>query len=320
MSQLDRVSAAVQLTGASLANPLIAVADVVQDANTDIFSNALIGAPWNAAPYDVVFNGIIPDIFGREYPFPILNSVVSNVSGYTWAGIRGSGEVGLGLALGLTNTPGALINAVQILVGGGSVSDALAVLQTAIVDPIQTGIASGVEAATYIVDNLVQNVQIVAAAIPQLVTSLVTEGIAGAQYVIGNAITTLKTAFAELTSGDLTGAWNTSVNGFLGRNGTLGYIENLTLGPGINDTTVPVTIPSARTILTTGAQTVGDNIFNPPYTPVIPVPSAAKKPAASASALAAVPTATGTSAGGQSQASTAKHSGSTRAANHHAAS
>lgn len=277
LPSVQRATASIELT-ASVANPLIAIGGVIQDVNTDIFNNAEIGAPWSN-PYGLVYNGIIPDIFARAFPFPVTTSVISNLSGYAWAGIRGAGEVGLGLALGVIGAPAALVGAAQVLIGGGTPAQALAVLQAGIVDPIQTGIASGLEAANYIVDNVVYNVGAVLNGIVPAVTGLAGSLIGGTQFIVQKAINTLTTAFGQLSGGQFVDAWNTVVNGFLGRQGTLGYLEQMTLGPGI-DAGGGNYIPSPRTVITTALSTLGGDIFNPPYTPVVPVPSAANKAAA----------------------------------------
>lgn len=294
LSSADR--AATQATSvalAGLASPLNAIAEVIEDVNTNIFYNGIWDAPWNTLPslsdYAYAgYQGILPDVV--FWPLPLAQTVVTNLSGYAWAGIRGVGDLANKGLQAVWNTPFALVDAAQLLIAGDP-DGALAVIQSQIVLPLQKGINSALNSASYIVNNLVENVGIVASALPTLVTNLVGVTVGGASYIVNQAIATLTTAFGQLTSGQFGAAWDTAVNGFLGRNGTLGYLEKLTIGPGVvtTDPANPV-IPSLRAVVTQGTRQLADSFYNPPYDPAAGPfqPAAAATPAApSASALRA---------------------------------
>lgn len=269
VSSADRAATqAVRL--ASVAGPINAIAEVIEDVNTNIFYNGAWDAPWNTLPdlsdYAYAgYQGILPDI--AFWPLPLAQTVFTNVSGYAWAGIRGVGDLANKTLQAVWNTPFAVVDAAQFLIAGDPTS-ALAVLQNQIVLPLEKGINSALNSANYIVSNLIENVGIVASALPTLVTNLVGVTVGGTSYILNQAIATLTTAFGQLTSGQFEAAWNTAVNGFLGRNGTLGYLEKLTIGPGVvtADPTNPV-IPSLRAVVTQGTRQLADSFYNAPYDP-----------------------------------------------------
>lgn len=269
---------------AALASPINAIAEVIEDVNTNILYNGTWGAPWNTLPslgdYAYAgYQGILPDI--AFWPLPLAQTVVTNVSGYGWAAVRGVGDLANKSLQAAWNTPFALVDAAQLLIAGDPTA-ALAVIQNQIVLPLQKGINSALNSANYIVSNLIENVGIVAAAVPTLVTNLVGVTVGGTSYIVNQAIATLTTAFGQLTSGQFAAAWDTAVNGFLGRNGTLGYLEKLTIGPGVvtGDPANPV-IPSLRAVVTQGTRQLADSFYNAPYDPATGPfqPAAAAKPA-----------------------------------------
>lgn len=276
----------VALTG--VANPINAIAEVVEDANTNIFYNDGWGAPWNAIPdLEYAYSGyvgIVPD-FGY-WPLPVATTVLTNVSGYAWAGIRGVGDFANKSFQAVWNTPLAVVAAVQSLIAGDP-DQALAILQNEIVLPLQKAVNSALNSVAYIVQNVIENVGIVASALPTILTNLAGVGVGGATFIATQAVNTLKTAFGQLTGGQFVEAWNTTVNGFLGRQGTLGYLEQLTIGPGVltGDPSTPV-IPSVRAVLTQGTRELANSFYNFPYNPATGPfqPATAAKPAASVAA------------------------------------
>ena len=86
-------------------------------------------------------------------------------------------------------------------------------------------------------------------------------------------------------------AWNIAVAGFLGREGTFGSLEKLTLGPGI--VYAGGSIPSYRTVVNSIAQSFP---FNDPYDP-------AQGPFQPASAAVRLPRVAGGAGGGDLQES-----------------
>lgn len=306
----QRVAAAVSLT--SLVNPVNAIAEVVEDANTNIFYNDGWGAPWNAIPglSDYAYAGyvgILPDF--AYWPLPIATTVVTNLSGYAWAGIRGVGDFANKTFQAVWNTPFAVVDAVQLVIAGHP-DQALALLQQQIVLPLQKAVNSALNSVAYIANNIVENIGIVGNALSTIVVNLAASSFAGASFIATAAIDTLTTAFGQLTSGQFENAWNTAVNGFLGRNGTLGYIEKLTIGPGV-ETGVPATpiIPSVRAVLTQSTRELGDSFYNFPYDPAagpFQPATAAVAPAKAAVSTFSAPVAAATTGDGSSAGSDVK--------------
>lgn len=315
---LNRVSAEVQLSALSLVNPITAVGAVVEDLNTDIFSQAFVSQDlvWgdyftNPPAYDLLYAplnlGIIPD-FGNQLSTGALVGLVNNLSGYTWAGIRGVGVVGAGAAAALFNTPIAVLNAVQ-LIAAGNPQGALDVLKTQILGPLKQGIQGLGESVGYILDNAIRNVKtVLGTTTPTLLKGVIDSVANGTIYVVKSALATVVQVVKDITTLNIQAAWNDSVNGFLSKNGTLGQLEQLTAGIGIvaTDTTVTpaydyVAIPSTRSVVTSVLQRTGDyaslgqgGITNAPFAPTPGPVASVKLPSAasvtrSAAAVAAAP-------------------------------
>ena len=308
LPSLQRVSADVQLV---VANPINAIGGVIQDVNTDIFNQAFIDSyTWpdfffgtDDYFYGPNYNGLLPDLVNLFSSGP-LSALINNVSGYAWAGIRGVGVIGSGTAAALFNTPGALIGAAQELIVNQDLDAALAILQTQILGPLQLGITGAVEATGYIIDNVIDNAQtVLTSTLPFLVSELLGVATGGLSFMANSVINTVGTIITNLATfslAGLEGAWNAAVNGFLGREGLLGQIEQLTLGLGIvrvvggeNE----VVVPSVRSVITSELQRLGDfkvigdgGILNEPFdAPPAPPPGAAEQ--AAATTLAAAPAA-----------------------------
>lgn len=308
LPSLQRVSADVQLV---VANPINAIGGVIQDVNTDIFNQAFIDSyTWpdfffgtDDYFYGPNYNGLLPDLVNLFSSGP-LSALINNVSGYAWAGIRGVGVIGSGTAAALFNTPGALIGAAQELIVNQDLDAALAILQTQILGPLQLGITGAVEATGYIIDNVIDNAQtVLTSTLPFVVSELLGVATGGLSFMANSVINTVGTIITNLATfslAGLEGAWNAAVNGFLGREGLLGQIEQLTLGLGIvrvvggeNE----VVVPSVRSVITSELQRLGDfkvigdgGILNEPFdAPPAPPPGAAEQ--AAATTLAAAPAA-----------------------------
>lgn len=312
----QRVAASVELS--ALLNPLTAIGAVIADVNTDIFSQAFISQAvvWPDDFYGVEFLyaplnlGIIPDLANQFSTGPLVG-LVNNLSGYLWAANRSAIVLGGGVAASVFNTPFALVTAVQELIAGDPEA-ALATLITEIVGPLQLGLEGALAGVGYIVDNVIGNFQtIVTSTLPFLVGGVVNSVVGGLTYVVESAVATVGQVVADLGAGQFEDAWNSAVNGFLGRQGTLGQIESLALGLGIVADVAgepTVVIPSLRSVLTSEIQRLGGQkawedggITNDPFNPPVPGPTAAVSESAPVAVLASVPAAVEAPAAPQTQ-------------------
>lgn len=319
LPSMQRVSMEFQLVG----NPITEIGSVLQDINTNLFNQ-------NFFPYDLNPNGwpelfysgpvnqeggddfvfaplnygLLPDI-ANQFSTGALNALINNISGYVWTGIRSAGIIPAGLAQAAFQAPGAVIEAVTLLIDSQPEA-ALQALVDGIVAPIQNGIEGALDGVGYIVNNIIFNAQtVLASTIPNLLQGLVATTIDGASFIAGALFNTVQTAFTEAIGGDIGGALSTLSAGLLGRNGTFGYLEQLTLGPGIVqvvDGFDTVVIGSYRSVLTSELQRLGSlntwttgededevyvgGILNPPYEPT-PGPFAAVRADASPAAATA---------------------------------
>ena len=254
----QRAAASIELS--SFDSPFTAISQVVEDVNTDILSNALFDKPYTTiTDFPLVYLGVIPDFL--YWPLPALTTVGTNLSGYGWAGVRGVGDLSAKALQAAWNTPFAVIDAAQLLFQGDT-QGAIDALKKGIVAPLQLGINSLLNSGDYILSNLVQNIGIVAAGIVPAVQNLVDTTFRGVTYIGSGALDTVQASVDALTKGDFEKAWNIAVEGFLGRGGTLGSLEKLTLGPGI--VYAGGFIPSYRTVVTGIAKNFP---FNDPYDP-----------------------------------------------------
>jgi hypothetical protein len=256
----QRAAASIELS--SFDSPITAISQVVEDVNTNIFSNATgFGNPWDTDPnFPLIYLGVIPDFL--DWPLPALTTAGINLSGYGWAAIRGVGDFGAKALQAAWNTPSAAVEAAQLALDGKT-QEALDLLQAQIVLPLQKGVNSLLNSAEYILTNVVKNAGfLLIAPIPDAIVGLVSVTIGGATFVAKAAVDTLQASFDELSQGHYDTAWNIAVAGFLGRQGTLGWLEKLTLGPGI--AVGSDVIPSYRTLINSVAQSFP---FNQPYDP-----------------------------------------------------
>ena len=313
---LPRVSAAVQLSALDLANPVTALADTVERFSSSIFSSFGLLDPfdelfWPDSFYADDFNvfygpstlGLVPDA-ANLFSFGGVSALINNVSGYAEAGIYVPLALGAGVGAALFNAPVAVVNAIGYLAAGDTEA-ALAELQIQILGPLTGGIQGALAGVGYIVDNAIANVQtVLRSTLPSLVGALVNQVITAATYLVESAVATAGAVITDLAALDFQGAWNTSVNGFIGPLGTLGQLSDLTVGLGIiedveyNDPPelIPTVVaPSIRSVLTSAGQRLGSysidgtgGIGNEPFDPPAPVLSAAAQPKRAASAAASV--------------------------------
>ena len=314
---LQRVSAAVQLSALDLANPITALAGVAEDLSGSIFNTSGLLDPfdelfWPESFYGSDFEffygpstfGLVPDA-ANLFSFGGVSALINNVSGYAEAGIYVPLALGTGVGAALFNAPVAVVNAIGYLAAGDTEA-ALAELQTQILGPLTDGIQGALAGVGYIVDNAIANVQtVLRSTLPSLVGALVNQVVTAATYLVESAVATAGAVITDLAALDFQGAWNTSVNGFIGPFGTLGQLSDLTVGLGIiedveydNDPPelIPTVVaPSIRSVLTSAGQRLGSysidgngGIGNEPFDPPAPVLSAAAQPKRAASAAASV--------------------------------
>jgi len=269
----------------ALANPITAVAGVVEFLNYQILSGQPLGDPADYTfgdPYWTEFFtatfpsdppttvrygpqtlGLIPDDVNL-FSTNALSAVIFNMSNYGFAVGEGALALGTGAATAVWNTPVAVATAVGYLAAGDTTA-ALAELQTQIVAPLQAGIQLATDAVTYITSNLTRNAQtILSTTLPKLLGGLARATAGGLTYLTQSAIATVTQVISDLAGLDFEAAWNDSVNGFLSGTGTLGQLTWLTVAP-IGFPTLspecctPWVSPSLRNVITTVAQQTGDS-------------------------------------------------------------
>ncbi len=271
----QRVAASIELSVFS--NPITAITDVVFDVGDAILDQAgfIDGLVWpegfyGADPFDPesaylyapFLFGIIPDLANQFSTGP-LTALVTNLSGYAFAGFSGAIALVDGVAGAAFYAPFAAVAAVQELIAGNPEA-ALETLAEAIVAPLQFGVEFALTSVGYIVDNIIQNVQLlVTSTLPLLVAGLA-EAVVGSVSLIASSLADTAASFvANLADLNIEGAWNAVVDGLLGSNGTLGQIVNQTIGVG--NVTVDeqdpdlfvITTPSIRSVLTSSLQRLG---------------------------------------------------------------
>ena len=269
----------------ALANPITAVAGVVEFLNYQILSGQPLGDPADYTfgdPYWTEFFtatfpsdppttvrygpqtlGLIPDDVNL-FSTNALSAVIFNMTNYGFAVGEGALALGTGAATAVWNTPAAVATAVGYLAAGDTAA-ALAELQTQIVAPLQAGIQLATDAVTYITSNLTRNAQtILSTTLPKLLGGLARATAGGLTYLTQSAIATVTQVISDLAGLDFEAAWNDSVNGFLSGTGTLGQLTWLTVAP-IGFPTLspecctPWVSPSLRNVITTVAQQTGDS-------------------------------------------------------------
>jgi len=284
MPSIQQVSTSYQLS--ALANPITAIAGVVEFLNYQILS----GQPLNADPAAYVFAdpywtdfftatnpftdppstvrfgpqtlGLIPDL-ANEFSTNALSAVISNLSNYGFAVGEGALALGTGTATAVWNTPTAVATAVGYAAAGDTAA-ALAELQTQILAPLQAGVQLATDAISYITSNLARNIQtILTATLPKLLGGLARATVGGLTYLTQSAIATVTQVVTDLATLNVEAAWNDSVNGFLSNTGTLGQLTWLTVAPiGFPNpadltTGIPWVSPSLRNVITTVSQQTG---------------------------------------------------------------
>ena len=272
----QQVSAAVQLS--AFANPVTELLGTLALTSEFIFYQDTLPSQsdlfWPDSFYNADFtfayapgyDGLIPDAV-NQFSFGALSAVLSNLSGYIDTTLYGVTGVAIGVSDAIFNTPFALITAAQLALAG-QIDAAITELQTQILVPLQDGIATGIQAGTYILSNVAANATtLLTDTLPRLVSGLAEATVAGTTYLVETAIAVATDVVSNLASANIEGAWNAAVNGLLDPgSGLLGLSAALTVGVGIfQDIDYPdigvvetVTPPSIRSVLTSVGQRVGD--------------------------------------------------------------
>ena len=272
----QQVSAAIQLS--AFANPVTELLGTLALTSENIFYQDTLPSPsdlfWPDSFYNSDFTfvyapnftGLLPDAV-NQFSSGALSAVLNNLSGYIDTTVYGVTGVAIGVSDAVFNTPFALITAAQLALAG-QIDAAIAELQAQILVPLQDGIATGIQAGTYILNNVVANATtLLTDTLPRLVSGLAEATVAGTTYLVETAISVATDVASNLASLNVEGAWNAAVNGLLDPgSGLLGSVAALTVGVGLfEDIDYPdigivqtVTPPSIRSVLTSVSQRVGD--------------------------------------------------------------
>ena len=327
VTALPKLSSAVQLS--SLSSPISALVGTASFTIDSLLNSAVLLDPftdlyWPDSYYSSDFSyffgpgyvGAVPDAV-NQFSFGALSALVSNLAGYTQAALDIPLSVVQGIGDAAINTPGAVISAVGYLAAGDP-SSALAVLQAAIVDPLQTSLQYVAYDIGYIVDNVIGNAtSLLTVALPQAIANVGSAISGGLNYLVSYTVEAVSLVISDIAAGQFDTAWNMVVDGFLGAEGLLGAISDLTVGIGLADfepyenpdgtTTDILTVyaPSVRSALTSTFQRLGSyrvaglgGILNEPYQLGVTASSAAAAPVrrAAAAAVTATPDLTAPSA------------------------
>ena len=272
----QQVAAAIQLS--AFANPVTELLGTLALTSEFIFWQDSLPSPsdlfWPDSFYNSDFTfvyapinyGLLPDAL-NQFSSGALSAVLTNLSGYIDTTVYGATGVAIGVSDAVFNTPFALITAAQLALAG-QVDAAIAELQAQILAPLQDGIATGIQAGTYLLNNVTANATtLLTDTLPRLVSGLVDATVEGTTLLVQTAIGVATDVVSNLASANIEGAWNAAVNGLLDPGtGLLGAVVALTVGVGnFEDIDYPdigvvetVTPPSIRSVLTSVGQRVGD--------------------------------------------------------------
>ena len=272
----QQVSAAIQLS--AFANPVTELLGTLALTSEFIFYQDTLPSPidlfWPESFYNSdftlvyapIYDGLLPDAV-NQVSTGALSAVLNNLSGYIDTTIYGVTGVAIAVSDAVFNTPFALITAAQLALAG-QIDAAIAELQAQILAPLQDGIATGIQAGTYILSNVAANATtLLTDTLPRLVSGLAEATVAGTTYLVETAIAVASDVVSNLASANIEGAGNAAVNGLLDPgSGLLGLSAALTVGVGLfEDIDYPdigvvetVTPASIRSVLTSVGQRVGD--------------------------------------------------------------
>ena len=221
----------------------------------DTFYGEFLYAPLNV--------GIIPDLANQFSTGP-LSGLINNLGGYGFAGVTTALVLVDGVARSVFNAPFAVVAAVEELIAGDPEA-ALQALRTGIIEPLQLAVEQAAIDVGYIVDNIIENIQIGFITLPRLVAGVVGAAVANVSLILESLADTAASFVANLAALNIEGAWNDVVDGILGPDGTLGQIVELTVGLGlgefVNEDDFVMTNPSIRSVLTSELQRLGSEKF-----------------------------------------------------------
>lgn len=273
----ERVAAAIQLSDFS--NPITAITGNIFYATESILNQNFLDNDffvWPESFYGVdPFDpesfflyapsnfGLIPDLVNQLSDGP-LSGLVNNLSGYGEAGIDSVLALVNGVANAGFNAPFAAFAAVQELIAGNPEA-ALQTLVEAIVAPLQYGVEYALAGVGYIVDNIIENIQIGFTTLPLLGAELIDSVVGSVSLIVESLADTAASFVANLADLNIEGAWNAVVDGLLGESSTLSLIVGQTIGLGYGDFVgedqFEITVPSPRAVLTSGFQRLGGQKF-----------------------------------------------------------
>lgn len=273
----ERVAAAIQLSAFS--NPVTAIGDNIFFAADVILSQNFVDSDffvwpdsfYGVDPFDPESSflyapsnfGLIPDLVNQFSAGP-LSALVNNLSGYGLAGIGSVIALVNGVADAGFNAPFAAFAAVQELIAGDPEA-ALQTLVEAIVAPLQGALDVALAGVGYIVDNIIENIQIGFTTLPLLGAELIDSVVGSVSLIAESLVDTAASFVANLADLNIEGAWNAVVDGLLGEESTLNLIVGQTIGLGYGDFVgedqFEITDPSPRSVLTSGFQRLGGQKF-----------------------------------------------------------
>ncbi len=262
----------------AFANPFYTVLSSMNLVVNDVFN-----------PYDhyapfAMLQGMIPQAIADH--LPVASQFGNNLSLYTGSVLQNlftsPTSTASVISIALWDLPSSLLTAAQQVLSG-DFSGAVTTLYNAIIAPIPYAIDPIVSAIQTVVGGVVGNALNVVGAIPGLVSSLINTTVVAIETLTGVAFSVGNNVLSNLASLNFEGAWNAYINGAWGPSGFAGYLEALTIGPGIGIWPTQGYLSSFR-VWGQGAVYTLANALGASYI----VPAAAVAPGAAARTAAAV--------------------------------
>ena len=283
-AQREASSAMVALT--ALNSPITALVDTVQLATSYLFSNASpqVAANWPYSNFGATF-GPVPGNIPGFIPAFVLPTAAAG--GYTAVGVVPQiindglpiiSQLGVNARDYITTTLNAFVQAgLDIL--SLQIADAATVL---------------LQAGTYVLQGVVTRAGAVLNSVVGELPQLATLAVAHAAVLLGTTRSIITSFTTALGNGDVEGAYNAIVDGFLAPSGLPGTLLNLTIGAGLQVAPIPFPpnpaviatsfVPSWRTAIQAGVKLIASDLATPNPAPPVPPPLAATKSAARSAA------------------------------------
>ncbi len=219
---------------------------------------------------------------------PVTDQLGINISDYVNVGLDGVAGAAPAISTGVWNFPSAVVNAVQLALGG-DFGAALSALGAAILNPITAAGESLLAAGSYVLANVINRAGAALAVLPQILTTYAAAAAGGAELLAVKQAEITQAVLSNLVSLNFEGAWNAAVEGLLGPTGTPGLALNLSIGAGVQ--TGPITseadiptnfVPSLRTAAQAGVWSLQNALSTGPVLPTAATerPATARKAAA----------------------------------------